>query len=107
MRGGAPEGNKNALRHGLYAGRTQIVRVEDPQVRKATFAVIYLEQAIDEIHARMMVARGDEFCRLANTLSLATTALFNGHRTLSYLTGGMTPMEDALRELRALDFHED
>ncbi len=104
---GAPQGNRNALRHGLYAGRTQVVTIADPQTRKATFAVLYLEQAIDEIYARMMEAQGAEFCHLANTLSLATTALFNGHRTLSYLTGGMTPMEDALRELKALDFGED
>jgi len=104
---GAPTGNKNALKHGLYAGRTEIITMEDPQVRKATFAIHYLENAIDEIYARMMQAKGLEFTRLANTLSLATTALFNGHRTLSYLTGGMTPMEEALRELRALDFKED
>ncbi len=107
MSGGAPKGNKNAIKHGIYAGRTQIITLEDPQARKATFAVVYLENAIDEIYARMMAAQGDEFCRLANTLSLAVTALFNGHRTLSYLTGGMTPMEDALRELEALDFSED
>jgi hypothetical protein len=105
---GAPKGNKNALKHGLYAGRGK--RIEEPvdgQVRKATFAILHLEQAIEAIYKRMMKADRDEFTRLANTLSLATTALFNGHRTLSYLTGGMTPMEEALRELRALDFSED
>jgi hypothetical protein len=104
---GAPKGNKNALKHGLYAGRKTIVTVVNVQVRKPSFAITYLEDAIDEIHARMMEAEGEEFTRLANALSLATTSLFNGHRTMAYLMGGMAPVEDALRELRALDFGED
>ena len=104
---GAPKGNKHALKHGLYAERAEIVRLDDPRVRKATLAVLRLEQAIEEIYARMMEAEGDEFARLANTLSLAATALFNGHRTISFLTGGMAPVEEALRELEALDFSED
>src|SRR5512140_3618268 len=103
---GAPIGNKNALKHGLYAVRGKVM-VEDPRLRKPTFAIQYLEEAIDEIYVRMMKAQGDEFTRLANALSVATTALFNGHRTNSYLSGGMTPLEDALRELKALDFGED
>ena len=104
---GAPKGNKNALKHGFYAGKKQVVTIDDPHVRKATFAIQHLEQAIDEIYTRMMAAQGEQFARLANTLSLATTALFNGHRTIGYLTGGITPMEEALRELQALDFAED
>ncbi len=104
---GAPQGNKNALKHGLYAARPEVVTLEDPHVRNAAFAILYLEQAIDEIHARLMQAEGDDFPRLANSLSLAVTALFNGHRSISYLTGGMSPMEDALNELKALNFAED
>ncbi len=105
----APKGNSNALKHGLYAGRkTAILQVEDRQLRKPTFAIQYLEDAIDLIHERMMdTLNVEEFTRLAGALSLATTALFNGHRTLAYLTGGMTPVEDALRELKVLDFSED
>jgi hypothetical protein len=95
------------LKHGLYAGRMEIVPLQDPQVRNAAFAILYLEQAIDEIHARLMQAEGDDFPRLANSLSLAVTALFNGHRAISFLTGGMSPMEDALNELKALNFSED
>ncbi len=104
---GAPKGNKNALKHGLYAVRTEIVTIEDPQVRKATFAVAYLQDVIDRLYEQIRTARGEELCRLSNALCLATTALFNGHRTISYLTGGMTPMEEALRELQALEFSED
>lgn len=106
---GAPKGNSNALKHGLYAGRrTAIVKLADPTLRKPQFAIQCLEEAIDWIHERMAhTADIDEFTRLTATLSLATTALFNGHRTLAYLTGGMTPVEDALRELKVLDFEED
>ena len=104
---GAPKDNKNALKHGLYAGRKKRVTTTEAEVRKAIFAILHLEEAIDEIHRRMMQADDDRFTRLAHTLALATTALFNGHRTLAYLTGGMTPMEEALRELSALDFSED
>src|SRR5512135_3048653 len=103
----APKGNKNALKHGLYAGRDAAITLEDPQLRKASFAIQYLENAIDQIYGRLMEAKGEEFTRLANALASATTALFNGHRTISYLTGGMTPLEDALRELRELNFGED
>ena len=62
---------------------------------------------MDEIFARLKQAEGEEFTRLANALSLAATSLFNGHRTVAYLTGGMSPVEEALKELEALDFEED
>ena len=104
---GAPKGNKNALRHGLYAARMEIVTVDDPEVRKAAFAVTYLEDVIDRLYTQIMSAEGDELCRLSSTLCLATTALFNGHRTINFLTGGATPMEQALKELKALAFEED
>ena len=48
---------------------------------------------MDEIHARMGDAQGEEFTRLGNALSLAATALFNGHRTVAFLTGGVTPVK--------------
>jgi hypothetical protein len=113
----APTGNKNALKHGLYASKAALV-VDGPStslrsaqgdtlLRGPSVAIQYLDEAIDEIFKRLMRARGEEFTRLANALSLATTALFNGHRTMAYLTGGMTPVEDAMKELEALDFGED
>ena len=104
---GAPKGNKNAWKHGLRAAKREIVAVDSPEVRKITFTIRRLEESIDVICARMAEAQGDEFTKLANALSGATTALFNGHRTMSYLTGGMTPLEDALKELSTLDFGED
>ncbi len=79
----------------------------DLRIRKAAFAIRHLEQAIDEISARLVAADGADFARLANSLSHAVTALMNAHRALSDLTGGASPMEEALRELAALDFSED
>ncbi len=104
---GAPKGNKNALKHGLYANKPEIITVADRSLRDPSFAIQCLEETIDEIRARMKKASGDEFTKLANALSFAITALFNGHRTLAYLSGGMTPIEDAMRELLTLDFAED
>ena len=104
---GAPKGNKNALKHGLYADKAEIITVEARSLRDPSFVIQRLETAIDEISERMKNASDDEFTRLANALSFAATALFNGHRTLTYLSGGMTPVEDAMRELLALDFAED
>ncbi len=78
------------------------------QLAQATIAaIVHLEKAIERIDERMQTAEGDEFTRLANALSRAVTALFNGHRTISYLTGSTTPLDEALRELKALAFEED
>ena len=104
---GAPRGNTNALKHGLYAGLRQRAPLSEAQIRKATFAILHLEQVIDAIQERMKEADTDEFVRLANALSLASTALFNGHRTISYVSGLQTPMEEALKELKGLKLAED
>jgi hypothetical protein len=158
---GAPKGNKNALKHGLYAEKALAVvvagsdaswrrsaqrqpeaalarapgsstlrdgalvstpgsstRIGDADLMSArptgsshegiATAIRYLEEVMDEIMRRMKEAEGsEEFTRLANALSLAATSLFNGHRTVAYLTGGASPVEEALRELQALDFNED
>lgn len=104
---GAPKGNRNSSLHGAGSRPGSIVEADEAQVRSATLAILHLQQVIDAIRARMMEAEGDEFVRLANSMSLAVTALFNGHRTIRYLTGGMTPMEKALQELKGLEFGED
>ncbi len=113
MAGGAPKGNKNALKHGIFAVKSAALVSLLPgggdarPIRDPSFAIRHLEEAIDEIWRRMENAQGDNFTKLANALSLATTALFNGHRTVNYLTGGMTPVEDAMKELLSLEFEED
>ena len=104
---GASKSNRNSPRQGVDSRSGSIAETDEAQVRQATLAIFHLEEVIDAIRARMMEAEGDDFVRLANSMSLAATALFNGHRTIRYLTGGMTPMEQALRELKGLDFSED
>ncbi len=104
----APKGNRNALKHGLFAGRRKQVEVVDEgQLRNAAFAIAHLQGVIEVIAARLEKAEGDEFARPANCLALASTAFFNGHRTLAYLSGGATPMDEALQELKKLKFSED
>jgi hypothetical protein len=110
---GAPKGNQNARKHGLYARKAKVEIITPGEVGAAIElqdprrAIRYLEEVMDEIMRRMREATPEEFTRLANSLALATTALFNGHRTVAYLMGEMTPVEDALRELAALGFAED
>jgi len=116
---GAPKGNKNALKHGLYAKK--VVKgevVDEPSValavvpgnearRSLETAIRYLQDVMDVAYARLRRAEGEEFTRLANALSLAATALFNGHRTVAYLIGGIAPVDEALKELATLGFEED
>jgi hypothetical protein len=109
---GAPKGNQNARKHGLWAKKAQAVQIITPAdgsvpLQDPRRAIRYLEEVMDEIVRRLREATPEEFTRLANSLALAATALFNGHRTVAYLMGEMTPVEDALKELEALGFAED
>jgi hypothetical protein len=121
---GAPKGNQNARKHGLYSKKARVEIIVGPstavlrasaqgdgaaaiELQDPRRAIRYLEEVMDEIVRRMREATDEEFTRLANALSLATTAVFNGHRTVAYLTGEMTPVEDALKVLGALGFEED
>jgi hypothetical protein len=78
-----------------------------PALRDVSFAILHLERVVDMIYARVLEAQGDEFTRLAGALARVTAVLLNGHRILSLLHSGAAPMEDALRELKSLDFSED
>ncbi len=116
---GAPKGNHNALKHGLFSKHEAGLVVIQPSrpaglqpagstaLRDPAFAIPYLEQAIEAIGERLRVAQGEEFTRLANSLALATTALFNGHRTLAFLTGEVNQIDRAVKELETLEFDED
>ena len=76
--------------------------------RPPSFAIGYLEDALDRIYAHILTAQeADELMRLARALSVCTTALFNAHRISAYLTGEVGGMDDALRELSQLEFDED
>ncbi len=81
---------------------------ENQAPRAPSFAILYLEQALDRIFARIpQAASADELMRLARALSLCTTALFNAHRIDAMLRGGLNPMDEALKALGELDFDED
>jgi hypothetical protein len=103
-------GNKNALRHGLYAKRARpaTAKAKERKPRDPSYALILLEDAIDAIYKRFTKTRDDDtFARLANSLSLATSSLFSGHRTNAFISGKFTPVDEAIRELVTLDFDED
>lgn len=109
---GARKGNQNARKHGLYAkarpsATLRASETGETPLHPPSFAMRYLEEAMEEIFARMEKARGQNFVRLANALSMAATSLFSGHRTMAYLSGGISPIEDAMKELQSLDFSED
>ncbi len=101
-------GNMNRLKHGLYVGHKPAYDIiREANTRPPAFAILYLEHAIDMTYAQLKEAQGLDFVRLANSLSLLVAALYNGHRTLAYLRGGLTPVMDAIRELSVLDFSQD
>ncbi len=81
---------------------------DDRIARPPAFAIAYLEDALDRIYTHLLAAQqADELMRLARALSVCTTALFNAHRISAVLSGEAGVMEEALRELGALDFDED
>ncbi len=81
---------------------------ENQVPRAPSFAILYLEQALDRIFARIpQAASADELMRLSRALSLCTTALFNAHRIDAMLRGVSGEMDEALKALGELDFDED
>ncbi len=79
-----------------------------PAPRDPSFALLYLEAALDRIYEHLLRAsEPDELMRLARALSVCTTALFHAHRIAAALTGASTPLDDALQALGELDFDED
>jgi len=82
-------------------------RLETP-LRPPSFAMLLLEDVIDETYRRIQQAADDDaFVRLANSLAMATTRLVNGHRLLAVLSGEVTPLQAALKGLAELKFDED
>jgi hypothetical protein len=101
-------GNKNALKHGLYAKRKVGAQRDAPrEIANINATIIRLEDALALIETRMAQADADHFAALANALATNSVALFTGHRTLAIVTGNYTPIEDALAELQGLEFHAD
>ena len=79
-----------------------------PVPREPAFALLYLEDALDRVHAHILTTDdADELMRLSRALSFCTTALFNAHRIARLLSGGSGVMDEALKALGELDFQED
>ena len=103
-------GNKNALKHGLYARKTPPTAGPGKKAREiasVTATILRLEDALAMIEQHMAKADPEHFAAVANSMANASVALFTGHRTLALITGKYTPLEDALAELQALEFHAD
>jgi hypothetical protein len=102
---GAPKGNKNALKHGAFA---KPIKPEPRTMRSIEELILRLEDVNDRIFDRLKTAGDtDEFTKLTNTFSTNTVAIFNGHRTLSFVSGSATPVQEAYNELKTLEFDED
>ena len=100
--------NKNALKHGLYARRTKTKNPKAREPRHPAQIILALEDTLDAIIERLKGADDDKaFAALANSMSMASTAIFTGHRTITFMSGKIVPVEQALDELKALDFDDD
>ncbi len=98
--GGQP-GNKNALKHGLYARRftkpeISALKKMDPASLEAEIHL--LRVVADRILARLEAATDDSdaYTKLTNSLTNAITALNTTARTHALLMGAYTPLDDAL-----------
>ena len=104
------KGNKNALKHGLYAKR-EAGPESEPTRRKLMgieMSVLRLEETqemlIERIRATKIPAT---WMQLTFALVKNCNSIFNGYRTMAFLNGSLTPMDQALEELKTLDFNED
>ena len=117
---GAPKGNTNALKHGLYARHftpeeqawlrkmsPQDLRHELYMVRKAVDGVYIVQQRIlariDATPASSDPEDEDRLARVTNSLAIAVTALNNTARTCALFSGADAtlndPLDDALSRL--------
>lgn len=102
---GVKPGNKNALKHGAY---TKGEKKTAKKMRTIEDHILRLEDVNDRIFDRLKGAGDtDEFVKLCAVFSTNSTAIFNGHRTLSFVSGSATPIQEAYNELKTLEFDED
>lgn len=96
-------GNKNALKHGLYARKIDerlALTIED---RRAV-----LDACTRRAFALVMKADGaDELTKLISAIAHSVTAANNCERTLAVMKGNYTPIEEVLHALSYIDPSED
>ncbi len=101
---GKGKGNKNALKHGLYA--------KTPLAAGPGLTIEERRAVLDACIQRMAdhftsLDDMDKMSKCLNSISIAVTAANNCDRTLAIINGNYTPLEDVLNELRILDPEED
>jgi hypothetical protein len=112
---GAPKGNTNALKHGLYAkpfspsdrARLRSMSPEDfrQEIEMLRITVGHLFEIHSRLHARLESQSAldqpslvDSLARVSNSLSLAMTTLNTTARTYALLTGTNASVNDAFEQ---------
>ena len=104
-RTGKGKGNKNALKHGGYAkglkpDRETALTIEELLLR--------LSDVNDRLFLKLREATdNDEMIKLVHAFTANSVAIFNGYRTASFVSGSLTPIQEAHNELKTLEFDED
>jgi hypothetical protein len=100
---GAPKGNNNAQKHGLWArnhpkakvkgeGEIEINQVE----KRRNIADDVIETLYDKFHRLDDI---DQLCKCANSISLAITAANGCDRTLAIVSGKISTVSEAIEQL--------
>jgi hypothetical protein len=101
---GAPKGNTNALKHGLYARhflddqRTGLKRMEWDDFRHEEFLHRVIAEGIFEILNDLLTGYKpdiDQVIKLANSLAICTLAAGTHARTHACLNGSAVPLDEA------------
>ena len=105
-KGGKP-GNQNARKHGLYARNQPKVHtkgeatVELNQIEKRRAIA---DEVVETLFTRFNHLQDiDQICKCANSLSLAITAANGCDRTLALVSGKVSPINEALDQLFAME----
>ena len=104
-RAGKGKGNKNALKHGGYAKGLK------PN-RKAALTIEELLLRLSDVNDRLFLElrkanENEEMIKLVHAFTSNSVAIFNGYRTASFVSGSLTPIQEAYNELKTLEFDED
>lgn len=104
----ALRGNKNALKHGGYAKKDKSAKDEKQKLRALENTIVRLEEVQDRIFDMIHSSNDvDQSVKLINAFSNNAIAIFSGHRTIQFVSGTATPIDEAFEELKTLDFDED
>lgn len=104
----ALRGNKNALKHGAYSKKEKPANEEKQKLRTLESTIVRLEEVQDRIFELVhAISDVDQSIKLVNAFANNAIAVFSGHRTIQFISGTATPIDEAFEELKTLDFDED